>query len=151
MHYPIRIIMKTSISIFFFFLMHLCLMAQSRNGIIAVNDEELFKVVLKIDQENILSRSNEYFRMQAIKVMSNERVSKDEEIQAFKSFYYIVIADFEESPQGKLYKTENLISPQISVYPDSYKFFKILITHGKQQEKQLVLFASNEKIYVKKE
>lgn len=151
MHYPIRIIMKTSISIFFFFLMDLCLMAQSRNGIIAVNDEELFKVVLKIDQENILSRSNEYFRMQAIKVMSNERVSKDEEIQAFKSFYYIVIADFEESPQGKLYKTENLISPQISVYPDSYKFFKILITHGKQQEKQLVLFASNEKIYVKKE
>lgn len=143
--------MKTSISVFLFLLIQLSVTAQSRNGIIAVNDADLFKVVLEIDQENILSRSNEYFRMQAVKVVSNERASDDEEIQAFKSFYYIVIADFEESPQGKLYKTENLVSPQISVYPDSYKFFKILITHGEQQEKQLVLFASNEKVYVKKE
>ncbi|MFK7749971.1 MAG: hypothetical protein AB8B65_16375, partial [Kordia sp.] len=99
----------------------------------------------------VLSRSNEHFRMQAIKVDSEERATDDEEIQAFKSFYYIVIADYEEAPHGKLYKTANLISPQISVFPDSYKFFKILITHSEQQENQLVLFASNEKLYVKKE
>ncbi|MEM6722231.1 MAG: hypothetical protein AAF611_23085 [Bacteroidota bacterium] len=124
--------------------------SQSRSGIIPIEDDRLFKVVLEINEHNVLSRSNEYFRMQAIKVVSDERATDDEEIQAFKSFYYIVIADYEESPQGKLYKTENLISPQIFVYPDSYKFFKILITHGEQQENQLVLFASNEKIYVKK-
>lgn len=123
----------------------------SQDGIEPIQDERLFKVVLEVNENNVLSRSNEYFRMQAIKVDSNERASDDEDIQAFKSFYYIVIADFEESPQGKLYKTNNLISPQISVYPDSYKYFKILITHGEQQDKQLVLFANNEKIYVKKE
>lgn len=119
--------------------------------IMPVEDDRLFKVVLEVNEHNVLSRSNEYFRMQAIKVASDERASDDEELQTFKSFYYIVIADFEESPQGKLYKTANFIAPQISVYPDSYKFFKILITHGEQQEKQLVLFASNEKLYVKKE
>jgi hypothetical protein len=123
--------------------------SQPRNGIIPIEDDRLFKVVLEINENNVLSRSNEYFRMQAIKVESDERATDDEEIQAFKSFYYIVIADFNESPQGKLYQTRNLISPTISVFPDSYKFFKILITHGEQQEKQLVLFASNEKIYVK--
>lgn len=117
--------------------------------IIPVEDDRLFKVVLEVNENNVLSRSNEHFRMQAIKVASNERASDDEELQTFKSFYYIVIADYEESPQGKLYRTANMISPQISVYPDSYKFFKILITHGAQQEKQLVLFASNEKLYVK--
>jgi uncharacterized protein YktA (UPF0223 family) len=125
--------------------------AQSRNGLITIEDERLFKVVLEVNENNVLARSNNYFRMQAIKVVSDERVSDDEELQTFKSFYYIVIADFEESPVGKLYQTENLISPTISVFPDSYKFFKILIRHGEQQEKQLVLFASNEKVYVKKE
>ncbi|WP_156168995.1 hypothetical protein [Kordia jejudonensis] len=127
------------------------MLSQTRRGIIPIEDDRLFKVVLEINSENVLSRSNEHFRMQAIKVASDERVSDDEEIQAFKSFYYIVIADFDESPEGKLYQTENLISPQISVFPDSYRFFKILITHGELQEKQLVLFASNEKVYVKKE
>jgi hypothetical protein len=125
--------------------------AQSRNGLITIEDERLFKVVLEVNENNVLARSNNYFRMQAIKVVSDERVSDDEELQTFKSFYYIVIADFEESPAGKLYQTKNLISPTISVFPDSYKFFKILIRHGEQQEKQLVLFASNEKVYVKKE
>ncbi|QHI38595.1 hypothetical protein IMCC3317_39890 [Kordia antarctica] len=125
--------------------------SQSRDGLTAIKDDRLFEVVLEINETNVVSRSNNYFRMQAIKVSSDERASDDDEIQAFKSFYYIVIADFEESPQGKLYKTENLISPTISVFPDSYKFFKILIKHGEQQEKQLMLFASNEKIYVKKE
>lgn len=125
--------------------------SQSHNGLIPIEDERLFKVVLEVNEDNVLSRSNEYFRMQAIKVVSDERVGNDEEIQAFKSFYYIVIADFNELPNGKLYQTENLISPKISVFPDSYKFFKILITHGAQQENQLVLFASNEKLYVKKE
>lgn len=143
--------MKTNMFTILLFLCTTFMTAQSRRGIIPIDDSRLFKVVLEINEDNVLSRSNEYFRMQAVKVMSDERVSDDEEIQAFKSFYYIVIADFEESPQGKLYKTKNLISPMISVYPDSYKFFKILIKHGKQQEKQLVLFASNEKIYVKKE
>ena len=125
--------------------------AQSNNGLIPIEDDRLFKVVLEINENNVFSRSNEHFRMQAIKVVSDERASDDDEIQAFKSFFYIVIADFEESPQGKLYKTENLISPTISVFPDSYRFFKILIRHGEQHEKQLVLFASNEKLYVKKE
>ncbi|WP_420572278.1 hypothetical protein [Kordia sp.] len=134
-----------------FFLIPFFAFSQSRNGIIPIEDDRLFKVVLEVNEHNVLSRSNEHYRMQAIKVESDERVSDDEDIQAFKSFYYLVIADFEESPQGKLYKTANLISPQISVYPDSYKFFKILITHGERQENQLVLFASNEKIYVKKE
>ncbi len=143
--------MKTNMFTMLLFLCTTFMMAQSRRDIIPIDDSRLFKVVLEINENNVLSRSNEYFRMQAVKVMSDERVSDDEEIQAFKSFYYIVIADFEESPQGKLYKTKNLISPIISVYPDSYKFFKILIKHGEQQEKQLVLFASNEKIYVKKE
>lgn len=127
------------------------LFSQLRNEIIPIEDDRLFKVVLEINENNVLSRSNEHFRMQAIKVVSEERATDDEEIQAFKSFYYIVIADYEESPHGKLYRTANMISPQISVFPDSYKFFKILITHGKQQENQLVLFASNEKLYVKKE
>jgi len=125
--------------------------AQSRSGLIPIDDDRLFKVVLEINENNVLARSNNYFRMQAIKVLSDERATDDDEIQSFKSFYYIVIADFEESPRGKLYQTKNLISPTISVFPDSYKFFKILITHGEQQEKQLVMFASNEKVYVKKE
>jgi hypothetical protein len=141
--------MNKKILALLFLLFNFIAFAQSRNGLISIEDERLFKVVLEINENNVLSRSNEYFRMQAIKVVSDERVSDDDEIQAFKSFYYIVIANFEESPQGKLYQTENLISPQISVFPDSYKFFKILITHGAQQEKQLVLFASNEKLYVK--
>lgn len=141
--------MKTNMFTMLLFLFTTFMIAQSRRGIIPIDDSRLFKVVLEINEDNVLSRSNEYFRMQAVKVISDERVSDDEEIQAFKSFYYIVIADFEESPQGKLYRTENMISPIISVYPDSYKFFKILIKHGEQQEKQLVLFASNEKIYVK--
>jgi len=127
------------------------LFSQLRNKLIPIEDDRLFKVVLEINENNVLSRSNEHFRMQAIKVLSDERATDDEEIQSFKSFYYIVIADYEESPQGKLYKTDNLIAPQISVFPDSYRFFKILITHGKEQENQLVLFASNEKMYVKKE
>ncbi|MBC8753537.1 hypothetical protein H2O64_02565 [Kordia sp. YSTF-M3] len=143
--------MNTNILTLLFLLFNFFAFAQSRNGLISIEDERLFKVVLEINENNVLSRSNEYFRMQAIKVVSDERVSDDDEIQAFKSFYYIVIADFEESPQGKLYQTENLISPQISVFPDSYKFFKILITHGEQQEKQLMLFASNDKVYIKKE
>ncbi len=143
--------MKINMITYLLLLSHFFVFSQSRNGLIPIEDERLFKVVLEINEHNVLSRSNEYFRMQAIKVVSDERVSDDEELQAFKSFYYIVIADFEESPNGKLYQTENLISPKISVFPDSYKFFKILITHGAQQEKQLVLFASNEKVYMKKE
>jgi len=143
--------MKLNLTLILLFLSTFYMFSQTRNGITPIEDDRLFEVVLNINENNVLSRSNEYFRMQAIKVASDERASDDEDIQAFKSFYYIVIADFEESPQGKLYKTENLISPQISVYPDSYRFFKILITHGEQQENQLVLFASNEKIYVKKE
>ncbi|WP_298425159.1 hypothetical protein [uncultured Kordia sp.] len=143
--------MKINIFTILLLLSTTLMMSQSRRGIIPIEDNRLFKVVLEVDENNVLSRSNEYFRMQAVKVVSNERVSDDEELQAFKSFYYIVIADFDESPQGKLYRTENLISPTISVFPDSYRFFKILITHGEQQEKQLVLFASNEKVYVKKE
>ncbi|EDP95590.1 hypothetical protein U8527_06065 [Kordia algicida OT-1] len=143
--------MKMNLTLFLLFFTTFSLLAQSRSGIIPIDDDRLFKVLLEINENNVLSRSNEYFRMQAVKVASDERASDDEDIQAFKSFYYIVIADFEESPQGKLYQTKNLISPQISVFPDSYRFFKILITHGKRQEKQLVLFASNEKLYVKKE
>jgi len=142
--------MKKNLTAILLCLIPFCLFSQSRSGIIPIEDNRLFKVLLEMNEHNMFSRSNEYFRMQAIKVASDERVSDDEDIQAFKSFYYIVIADFEESPRGKLYKTANLISPQISVYPDSYKFFKILITHGKQQEHQMVLFASNEKIFVKK-
>ncbi|PTX63491.1 hypothetical protein C8N46_10191 [Kordia periserrulae] len=141
--------MKIYVTSMLLFLNIFCVFSQ--DGIEPIQDERLFKVVLEVNENNVLSRSNEHFRMQAIKVASNERTSDDEDIQAFKSFYYIVIANFEESPQGKLYKTANLISPQISVYPDSYKYFKILITHGEQQDKQLVLFANNEKIYVKKE
>lgn len=143
--------MNIHLTILFLFTASFSLFSQTRDGIIPIEDARLFKVVLEINENNVLSRSNEHFRMQAIKVASDERASADEDIQAFKSFYYIVIADYEELPQGKLYKTENLISPQISVYPDSYKFFKILITHGEQQENQLVLFANNEKVYVKKE
>ncbi len=143
--------MKTNLCTILLLLSTTFMLSQTRRGIIPIEDDRLFKVVLEINSENVLSRSNEHFRMQAIKVASDERVSDDEEIQAFKSFYYIVIADFDESPEGKLYQTENLISPQISVFPDSYRFFKILITHGELQEKQLVLFASNEKVYVKKE
>lgn len=143
--------MKKLLCVFVCLFVSCVMMAQSRKGITPVEDTRLFKVLLEIDPQNVLSRSNEYFRMQAIKVTSDERVSNDDDIQAFKRFYYIVIADFDESPNGKLYRTENLISPEISVYPDSYKFFKILIKHGEQQEKQLVLFASNEKLYVKKE
>ncbi len=142
--------MKLNLLIIFLFLTCFNVFSQSQDGIVPIEDDRLFKVVLEINESNVLSRSNEHFRMQAIKVESDERATDDEDIQAFKSFYYIVIADFEQSPQGKLYKTANLISPKISVYPDSYRFFKILITHGEQQEKQLVLFASNEKIYVKK-
>lgn len=119
-------------------------------GIKEIENQQLFKVVLEVNEQNVLARSNEYFRMQAIKVDSNERASNDSDIQDFKSFYYIVIADYKDSPEGKLYKTANLVSPEISVFPDSYKFFKILIKHGVDHEKQLVLFASNEKIYVKK-
>ncbi|WP_046743600.1 hypothetical protein [Kordia zhangzhouensis] len=124
---------------------------QSQNSITPIEDAELFKILVNMNEHTVISRSNEYFRMQAIKVTSDERAIDDEDIQVFKSFYYIVIADYEESPNGKLYKTSHLISPQLMVYPDSYKFFKILITHGKEQEQQLVLFASNEKLYVKKE
>ncbi|WP_298512533.1 hypothetical protein [uncultured Kordia sp.] len=142
--------MNKNLNTILLFLIPFCLFSQSWNEIIPIEDDRLFKVVLEINEHNVLSRSNEHFRMQAIKVESDERATDDEDIQAFKSFYYIVIADYEESPQGKLYKTTNLISPQISVYPDSYRFFKILITHGEQQENQIVLFASNEKIYVKK-
>lgn len=142
--------MKLHLTIILLFVSSFYMFSQSRDGIIPIEDDRLFEVVLNINEDNLLSRSNNHFRMQAIKVKSDERATDDEEIQAFKSFYYIVIADYEESPRGKLYKTENLISPQISVYPDSYKFFKILIKHGEQQEKQLVLFASNEKLYVKK-
>ncbi|AXG70003.1 hypothetical protein KORDIASMS9_02232 [Kordia sp. SMS9] len=142
--------MKQNVIILILFFISFSAFSQLRSGIIPIEDDRLFKVVLEINENNVLSRSNEHFRMQAIKVKSDERATDDEDIQAFKSFYYIVIANFEQSPQGKLYKTANLISPQISVYPDSYRFFKILITHGEQQEKQLVLFASNEKIYVKK-
>ncbi|WP_430409791.1 hypothetical protein [Kordia sp.] len=143
--------MRINMCTILLFLSTTFMLSQSRRGIIPIEDNRLFRVVLEINENNVLSRSNEYFRMQAVKVLSDERVSDDDELQAFKSFYYIVIADFDESPQGKLYKTENLISPTISVYPDSYRFFKILIKHGEQQEKQLVLFASNEKLYVKKE
>ena len=143
--------MYKNLSTILLFLIPFYLFSQSRNEITPIKDDRLFKVVLEINENNVLSRSNEYFRMQAIKVVSEERATDDEEIQAFKSFYYIVIADYEESPHGKLYKTANMISPQISVFPDSYKFFKILITHGETREKQLVLFASNEKLYVKKE
>jgi len=132
-------------------LSHFFVFSQSHNGLIPIEDERLFKVVLEVHEDNVISRSNEYFRMQAIKVVSDERIGDDEEIQTFKCFYYLVIADYKESPNGKLYQTENFISPKISVFPDSYKFFKILITHGAEQENQLVLFASNEKIYVKKE
>ena len=132
-------------------LSHFFVFSQSHNGLIPIEDERLFKVVLEVHEDNVTARSNEYFRMQAIKVVSDERIGDDEEIQTFKCFYYLVIADYKESPDGKLYQTENFISPKISVFPDSYKFFKILITHGTEQENQLVLFASNEKIYVKKE
>ena len=67
------------------------LLAQPRRGIIPIKDNRLFKVVLEINEDNVLSRSNEYFRMQAVKVISDERVSDDEEIQAFKSFYYCLL------------------------------------------------------------
>lgn len=143
--------MNKILSAILLFLMPFYLISQSRNEVIPIEDDRLFKVVLEINENNVLSRSNEHFRMQAIKVASEERATDDEEIQSFKSFYYIVIADYDESPHGKLYKTANMIAPQISVFPDSYKFFKILIRHGETQEKQLVLFASNEKLYVKKE
>ena len=82
---------------------------------------------------------------------SDEFFTHENDITEAKQCYYIVIANYDENPIGKLYQTANLIAPQISILPDSYKFFKIVIRHGKQQEHLLVLYASNEKIYVKKE
>lgn len=129
------------------------LQAQSKKGMLKeVTNEELFHVLSSVDARNVLLRSNDYFQMKAIKMMSDERIDKKSDISDYKCFYYIIIVDYDpEQPNGKLYKTKNLIAPDINVFPDSYKFFKIHITHGKKQEKQLLLFASNEKLYVKKE
>ncbi|MFK7746819.1 MAG: hypothetical protein AB8B65_00375, partial [Kordia sp.] len=90
--------MNKILSAIVLFLMPFLLFSQSQNELMSIEDERLFKVVLEINENNVLSRSNEHFRMQAIKVDSEERATDDEEIQAFKSFYYIVIADYEEAP-----------------------------------------------------
>lgn len=107
-------------------------------------DISLFDIFTKLEKHNIrkIDTKGDYFA-KVIWLHSDNENSFDKEGHDKKWFYYILIADYGENPEGAIYKTIFLNNPKLDIRHLHNDLFEINITHliieGQSIQKRITL------------
>lgn len=94
------------------------------------SDINLFDIFTKIEKHSIrkIDTKGDFFA-KVIRLYSDNENSFDKEGHDKKWFYYILIADYGEKPEGVIYKSIFLNNPKLNIYHLYNDLFEINITY----------------------
>jgi hypothetical protein len=118
--------MKTTILTLFNFL--LVFSCSSQEILKAEVDTNLFNIFSNLQKENISIESNSNYFAKIILLNSDVEISDNDEGHDKKQYFYLLIADYGEKPEGTLFKSILLNHPNFEIKNIKNDIFEISLT-----------------------
>ncbi|MDP2087952.1 MAG: hypothetical protein Q8J84_00965 [Flavobacteriaceae bacterium] len=119
-----------------FFMLFFILSCSSQEILIKENDTNLFNIFSNLHIQNIqdIKTESDYFA-KIIFINSNIEISNYDEGHDKKQYFYFLIADFGEKPEGILFKSKLLNSPKCEIKNINNDIFELNLTFFDDQNK----------------